>query len=160
MKAWKRTMLILLVLIVVALLFVTPAAAKVTRLSFTSMETCAPPQFEQSARLWIADGYMQIRGLPNECTDVGSIPQITGANHVMVNATMLLADGTGHLWGKTVFDSNEGGRWAFTWTAQVTLEHTTIKAVGQGQGMYEGQKIFWTLIDGAGTGYILNPHGP
>ncbi len=155
----RYLMIVLGVVLGLALFASSAAAAKSTRVYFTSTETCPDPLPQNMGKQWVADGFLQIRGLTNDCTDVGNTPQITGTNHVTLNATISLADGTGHMWGKTTFDSIEGGRWAITWTAKVTADTTTITAVGQGQGIYEGQKLFWTLVNVEGAGYILKPHG-
>jgi hypothetical protein len=153
----KRHMLWVILVLIAALLLMTGlAGATATRIEFTGTETCTQTS---AGEVTFPDGNIHIRGMTEECQGVGSIPQVTGTDYVVVNLN-LDSSGSGRAWGTFRLETAEGGVWEGIWEGTVTPTSSSLRAVGHGHGLYEGQQVFTTLESGAFSGYILDPHGP
>ncbi len=157
MRTQKHLILAILILAAALWLLAAPAAAEATRTYFTVIETCPSMGQWQIGKITFPDGNMHIRGATFACQDVGSIPEVTGTNHILLNANFD-KNGFGPLWGTFHTETSEGA-WDGTWTQKVTVSGSSIRAVGQGSGKYQGLQEFVFVENGVATGYILNPGG-
>lgn len=157
MKTRGRVMLVLVALAAGLLLFAVPALAQATTTTFTLQETCPPESQWQFEKITFPDGNLHIRGASFDCQDVGTIPEATGTNHIVLNANFD-ANGLGPMWG-TIRLVTSVGTWDGTWTGQITANGSVIQGISQGSGGLEGQKLFLFGQNGQFTGYVLNPKG-
>ena len=139
--------------ILLALAMPLSARAEEARVYFTGIEASCDPLLP--SRIWASGPNYHVRVQSQTCYEQGSIAQATGTNY----ASDGVINEVGHesiltVTGKFRLETNEGGIWvgSFTWPANTNL----LRAVGQGQGMYEGLSIHMFLDQATGTfwGYI------
>ena len=116
-----------------------------------------------------------VRGVIVTSRITGSDPRVAGNARITVNEQLLLADGSGPVWGKLEVEADVGGVWEGSWTGQREpvgpgLWVATLKLVGQGRGgaidglQFRAQELVYTADPFVGphygetTGTILLPH--
>ncbi len=151
----RMRMLVIVAMLAMLLASALPLAAHAenSRIYFTGVETSCDPLLP--SRIWASGPNYHVRVQSQTCHEQGSIPQATGTNYASegvineVGRESILT-----VTGKFRLETNEGGIWvgSFTWPANTNL----LKAVGQGQGIYEGLNIHMFLDQSTGTfwGYI------
>jgi hypothetical protein len=115
-----------------------------------------------------------IRGLVGAARITSTDPRLTGNAIQTVNAQVLVADGSGQVWGKLEVQADAGGVWEGSFEGQTEPAGpgqwvTTLKLVGHGRGgAIDGllfraeetayQNVFLGPHFGQVTGTILQPH--
>lgn len=115
-----------------------------------------------------------IRGVVGAARITATDPRLTGNAVQTVNGQVLIADGSGRVWGKLEVQADVGGVWEGSWEGQTGPTGsgqwvTTLKLVGRGRGgAVEGlefraeelayQSAFLGPHFGQVTGTILQPH--
>lgn len=132
-----------------------PARAASTRTDFTAQETSCPEDTMILLREWMAGITYHNRLTSSSCNVASDNPQVSGVNNL--SNGVLNAGGTNDAFtviGKWRLVTEEGGSWngTFFWAAGTWI----LKAVGQGEGIYAGQRIhmFEDESDGTIWGYI------
>jgi hypothetical protein len=139
MNTRKSVTIVLASVIVLALLIAGSASAKASDARFECgeglYETTAPGNWA------FPDGNVHIRGMQQiarvDCPDSRQV----GYNYLTINANWD-ANFHGPMWGTFTFISDEGGSWTGTWNGQMTENGSWYNAVGNGQGIYAGMKLW------------------
>jgi hypothetical protein len=147
---------IILVIIMVASLLVAPGVARAgtTRVEVTGSEWCDMDTFIFD-RIWESGLNLHIDGITQTCYDTASIPQLTGIDYLYDAQLKYVGNGPNfNLSGKLRMESAEGGTWEGSWVLPANT--TIIQVVAHGEGLYEGQHLYWFLdeADGSFSGYI------
>lgn len=93
-------------------------------------------------------GNVHIRGMVNTYEEVSPDPRNVGINTVTVNANWG-PDYTGPMWGTFSNATYEGGLWEGHWNGTMTAEGSSYQAVGNGYGLYAGQKVWVDVQPGS-----------
>jgi hypothetical protein len=119
--------------------------------------------------------HIMLRGVVVTSRIDGSDPRVSGNATITINGQLLLADGSGSVWGKFEVAADVGGTWAGSWAGQRELTAPglwtgTLKLVGHGDGgavdglQMKGVELVYTntLIPSGFVGLIrgslLDPH--
>ena len=162
----KKAVLILFVSLALFFMLTPLVAAPATKTPFAGEMTM---MLVYPGKVWTtADGIEQVKGAVAEGSITGDI---SGSMAVTEDETLDLNTGEGYVHGKVVMTTAEG-TFEGSFVGFITdYYYMRGKAVGQGTGAYEGQKMMASfeghseMVDGVPTtmadleGIILSPHG-
>jgi len=153
MKA-KRITIIFVLAMVVILMSAVPAAARATRIEYTSLD-CTIAPWGSPERVWISDdGVLHQRGVQVINRVTSSSVYVTGDMTLEMNFDIDLATGLGHAYGTlSIVPTAYNGTWEGHWSTHISPEGLTGNATGQGTGDLEGMKIFNNMSN-------LDPNDP
>ena len=118
--------------------------------------------------------HLLLRGVVGAARITSTDPRLTGNALQTVNAQLLIADGSGRVWGKLEVQADAGGVWEGSWEGQTAPTGsgqwvTAIKLVGHGRGgdieklQFKAEELlyqneFLGPHSGQVAGTILQPH--
>lgn len=150
---------------------VTGAGATVTQFTTTDLAT----GLVDPGRTEVRGPHLVVRGVVATSRITASDPRATGNAVITINQQLLLADGSGPVWGKLEVEADVGGVWTGSWTGQREPAGPgvwvgTLKLVGRGRGgaidglEFKAEELLYTTADlsggfiGHAAGTILQPH--
>jgi hypothetical protein len=109
----------------------------------------------------VVEGHRVVRGMVVTTRITADDPRATGNGRMTINQQFLLADGSGHTWGKFEVTADVGGVWVGSYTGQREpaapgVWVTTLHVVGQGRGgAIDGLQLRTQEVaySGAGPGF-------
>lgn len=118
--------------------------------------------------------HLRMRGVIGAARITSTDPRLTGNALQTVNAELLVADGSGRVWGKLEVQADAGGDWEGSFEGQTEPTGsgqwvTTLKLVGRGRGgaidglLFRAEEVAYQNVFmgphlGQVTGTILQPH--
>jgi hypothetical protein len=137
------------------LLATVPLAAKSAITEYECGEELLYTEVEPTIT-FLPSGNIHLRDMVNVYAETNDLqdPRAIGLNHVVVNANWD-ENWLGPMWGTFMLET-DGGVWEGTWAGQMTEEGGWYNASGNGQGMYEGMKIWIDVAPGSCRGRILD----
>ena len=147
----KKYLAIVLALVLV-LLTVSTVSAKTERIEFTINEVCDVSTIQIARTIENGQGNILYKHWTQTCHDTGNIPQVTGTLYGDLNLNTV-GNGVWMFVAKIQIVTDEGGIWNMN--CLYPYPSDTAQCLGQGEGMYKGEKIFMTGWPGyMFTGYI------
>ncbi len=147
MKTNKKTLLVVLALVLALAALASPALAQAPWTPFSGTETLFAPT--DMGKMEFVDGKVIISGMVQPGVDQTNDPRTSGEVTVVVNAAWSLPEQLGPMWG-TLRLVNEQGEWNGTWTGSRRLVDgniiSDIRGTGRGSGAYEGLIGKWSYL--------------
>lgn len=162
MKTKTRFIVVCSLVLLATFAMTSIAVADVTRTEFTAWDIPGPLT---PGKVWVADGYLYMRGLVGTSDIVQVTPaddlNVTGTAPMDLNANIDLARGCGHIWGKFQLNVGDNAYWEGSYTGEMCIDSYgspqsfTTHGVAQGKGKLKGFQMRYTNVNGYMTGFVV-----
>ena len=149
----KRYILLSILLVMVLLLPTSTVNAKDEKIYFSGTDTCDWDGVTIERILEVGQANWLAKGWTISCVEATNLPQVNGITTMHLNINQV---GKVFFWvGKGQLVTDEGGVWdlncVYPWPKPEA------QCTGNGEGIYEGQQLFMSVLGGVSLdGYIVN----